>query len=54
MPAVPGLLALLEGFFDTADEADVFIDGVGEGEGVLLGLAGVEIADAELYVGEGG
>lgn len=51
---MPGALALVEGLLDAADEADVLIDDEAEGECVVGGLAGVEVVDAELEVGEGG
>lgn len=54
MPVVPGPLALLEGFLDGPDQSDVLLDDDAEGQDVLLCLAVVEVADAEVEVGEGG
>lgn len=50
MIGLPGALALLEGLFYGADEADVLVYDDAEGEDILLGLAVVEVADAELQV----
>lgn len=54
MPGGPGAGAHVEGLADGGDEAGVLVDGDGEGEGVVLGVAGVEVAQAQLQVGEGG
>lgn len=54
MPGMKRLLALLECLFHGADEPDVLVDGDAEGEHVLLGLALVELADAELEVRQAG
>jgi len=49
---VVGFLALLEGEFDTANDADVFIHRDADGEDVLLRLAFMELFDANLKFGE--
>lgn len=54
VPQLPGLLSLMKCLLDTTDQADVLVDCIGEGERILLGLPGVEVADAQLDVGEGG
>lgn len=53
MPQPPRALPLLKCLADAADEADVLVDDDAKGECVLLRLAGVKVADAELEVGEG-
>lgn len=52
VPRVVRLLSLLEGRLDGPDEADVLVDHDAHGEDVLLGLAFVKFADADLDVGE--
>lgn len=46
------LLSLLEGGLDGANEADIFVNDNTKSQDVLLGLAVVELADAELDIRE--
>ena len=52
VPGVVALLSLLEGGLHGADEPDVLVDYDAHCQDVLLGLAFVEFADADLDVGE--
>lgn len=52
MPGVVSLLSLLECCLNTADETDVFVDDDAERQNVLLRLAVVELANADLNLGE--
>lgn len=52
MIALPAALPLLERLLDRANETYVLVDGVAQCEDVLLCLAVVEVADAELEVGQ--
>lgn len=47
---LPAALALLKGLFDGPDQTNVLIDDDTKGEDVLLRLAVVQVADAELKV----